>query len=94
MNGKIQGLIDNMNMLADRYHKPMIVAELSQPFTMERLCGLRRSDTGAEKGLCNKACIGGADGISGNERRTVRIYGAFLKGSCRVKDGLGIGYFY
>lgn len=93
-NGKIKDLTDNMNALAKRYGKKMIVVEVAQPFTME--------DYASYEGLASE-CRKGAAAKPENTKEleypaTKQGQSAFMKNFLeeigKVKGGLGMGYFY
>lgn len=93
-NGRIKGLTDNMNVLAKRYGKKMIVVEVSQPFTTEDYSLYEGLGPDERKGAAAKwektleleypATVQG-------QREFMRD---FLKEIGQIKDGLGAGYFY
>ena len=93
-NGKIQGLIDNMNMLADRYGKPMIVAEVSQPFTMEDYADYEGLTPEQRKGYATKPALVEQMEYPATVEGQMAFMKHFLKEIAAVKNGLGIGYFY
>ena len=93
-NGKIEGLINTMNALADRYGKEMIVAEVSQPFTMEDYADDEKLAPEERKGYA--AGPGNAGGLeypatAEGQRAFLERFLAELE---TVKKGLGKGYFY
>lgn len=93
-NGEIKGLIDNMNVLAKRYGKEMIVVEVSQPFTTE--------DYASYEGLEPEQRKGAAARVEKTREleypATVQGQSAFMKRFLKeigqVEKGLGAGYFY
>ncbi len=93
-DGPLDGLIANMDMLAESYGKPMIVAEVSCPFTTE--------DYASREGLLpeqRKGAAARADLLKDMEY-PVSVEGQqkfmedFLKKISQVKKHLCIGYFY
>lgn len=93
-NGKIEGLIDNMNALADRYGKEMIVTEVSQPFTMEDYADYEKLAPEERKGYAAKP----ENAVGLEYPATAEGQRAFMEKLLeelgKVKKGLGKGYFY
>lgn len=93
-NGEIKGLIDNMNILADRYGKEMIVAEVSQPFTMEDYARYEGLSPEERKGYAAKPEKATALEYPATAEGQRAFMEKFLEELGTVKHGLGIGYFY
>lgn len=93
-NGKIQGLIDNMNMLADRYGKRMIVVEVSQPFTTQDYADYEGLTDEQRKGPAAKPALAAKLEYPATVEGQCAFMEQFIKGVSTVNKGLGIGYFY
>lgn len=93
-NGKIQGLIDNMNMLAGRYGKEMIVAEVAQPFTVEDYASREGLAPEERKGYATKPELVAQLEYPATVEGQCAFMERFMKEVAAVKDGLGVGYFY
>lgn len=93
-NGKMQGLIDNMNMLAGRYGKPMVVVEVSQPFTVEDYAAYEGLAPEQRKGYAAKPALTEKLEYPATVEGQRAFMERFIREVAAVKDGLGIGYFY
>ncbi|HBA68507.1 MAG TPA: glycosyl hydrolase [Lachnospiraceae bacterium] len=93
-NGGLKGLTDNMNVLADRYGKEMIVAEVSQPFTMEDYGSYEGLAPEERKGYAAKPENTGALEYPATAEGQCAFMERFLEELGKVKGGLGSGYFY
>ena len=93
-NGKIAGLIDNMNALADRYGKEMIVAEVSQPFTMEDYAGYEKLAPEKRKGYAARPENAAGLEYPATAEGQRAFLERFLAELEAVKGGLAKGYFY
>lgn len=93
-NGKIEGLIDNMNALADRYGKEMIVAEVSQPFTMRDYADYEKLAPEKRKGYAARPGNAGGLEYPATEEGQRAFMERFMEELGKVKRGLGKGYFY
>lgn len=93
-NGKIKGLVDNMNALADRYGKEMIVVEVSQPFTMEDYADYEKLAPEERKGYAAKPANSKELEYPATAEGQKAFMENFLRALGEVKQGLGRGYFY
>lgn len=93
-NGKLEGLIDNMNALADRYGKEMIVAEVSQPFTLKDYASYEGLKPDQRKGAAVKPDKTRELEFPATVEGQSAFMKKFLEEISQVKKGLGIGYFY
>ncbi|MCI8570313.1 MAG: glycosyl hydrolase [Lachnospiraceae bacterium] len=93
-NGRIKGLIENMNALADRYGKRMIVVEVSQPFTMEDYGLYEGLLPEQRKGSAVKPEKAGKLEYPATKKGQQDFMEQFLQELSNIKDGLGAGYFY
>lgn len=93
-NGAMKGLIDNMNLLARRYGKPMIVAEVSQPFTMEDYASYEGLAPEKRKGAAAKPALEKNLEYPATKQGQTLFMEKFMEEVAAVEDGLGIGYFY
>lgn len=93
-NGKMEGLIDNMNALAGRYGKEMIVVEVAHPFTMEDYADYEKLGPEERKGYAAKPENSGGLEYPATPEGQRAFMEEFLKRLGEVKQGLGKGYFY
>ena len=93
-NGNMQGLIDNMNMLAARYGKPMVVVEVSQPFTLEDYAEYEGLAQEQRKGYAAKPSLARELEYPATVEGQCAFMERLIREVAAVKDGLGIGYFY
>ena len=93
-NGEIKGLIDNMNSLADRYGKEMVVAEVSHPFTMEDYTYHEELEPGQRKGYATKPDLVKKMEYTATMEGQYAFIKKFIEEIASIKKGLCIGYFY
>ncbi len=93
-NNGIRGLAENMNLLAERYGKEMIVAEVAQPFTMEDYARREGLAPDERKGYAAKPELGAKLEYPPTIDGQCRFMERFLAEVSGVRDGLGRGYFY
>lgn len=93
-NGELKGLIDNMNLLAKRYGKPIVVAEVAQPFTMEDYADYEGLKPEERKGAAAKPALLKRLEYPATEEGQVLFMRKFIEGIAAVENGLGAGYFY
>lgn len=93
-NNEIRGLIDNMNILAERYGKKMIVVEVAQPFTMEDYASREGLTPEERKGYATKPELAAKLEYPPTVEGQCAFLEKFMKEVAEVKDGLGAGYFY
>ena len=93
-NGNIQGLVDNMNMLAVRYGKPMVVVEVSQPFTLEDYAEYEGLAQEQRKGYAAKPSLARELEYPATAEGQCAFMERLIREVAAVKDGLGMGYFY
>lgn len=93
-NGKLKGLIDNMNSLAKRYGKEMIVAEVSHPFTMADYATYEGLEPEKRKGYATKPELVEKMEYPSTIEGQYAFMKNFIEGLESVTENLGIGYFY
>lgn len=93
-NNGIRGLADNMNFLAERYGKEMVVAETAHPFTMEDYASREGLGPGERKGYAAKPELAAKLEYPPTVEGQCRFMERFMEEVAGVKGGLGKGYFY
>ncbi len=93
-NGAMKGLIDNMNLLAGRYGKPLVVAEVSHPFTMEDYASCEGLAPEERKGAAAKPALEKNLEYPATKEGQALFMKKLMEEVAAVEDGLGIGYFY
>lgn len=93
-NGRMEGLIDNMNALAERYGKEMILVEVSQAFTLEDYAEYEKRMPEERKGPAAKPENAGELEYPATVEGQRAFMERLLTELEKVKKGLGKGYFY
>ena len=78
-HGSLQMLNDNMNDIAERYGKDLVIAEVSMGYTMEDYKNYEKLSDEDRKGICDQTGACGEDRISDDKAGSVRFYGRFLE---------------
>ena len=77
-HGSLQMLNDNMNDIAERYGKDLVIAEVSMGYTMEDYKITKLSDE-ERKGICEQTGACGKIEYPMTKPGSVRFHGRFLK---------------
>lgn len=93
-NGPISGLINNMNDLAERYGKEMIVAEVSMGHTMKDYASYEKLEPSQRKGMATKPHLVKKVPYPMSEKGQADFMKDFMTQVANVKNGLGRGFFY
>lgn len=93
-HGTLQMLEDNMNDIAGRYGKDLIVAEVSMGYTMEDYKEYEKLPDEERKGYATKASLVGKIEYPMTVQGQSDFMSDFLQRISRIKDGKGRGFFY
>lgn len=93
-NGAISGLIDNMNLLAKRYGKQIVVAEVSQPFTMGDYASYEKLAPQERKGAAAKPILEQNLEYPATKEGQALFMKKLVEEIKTIENDLGIGYFY
>jgi len=93
-HGTLQMLEDNMNDLAERYGKDLIVAEVSMGFTMEGYKTFEQLEDSQRKGYATKPELIEKIEYPMTIQGQCDFMKDFLNRIARIKNGKGKGFFY
>lgn len=93
-NGDVKGLIGNLNDLAVRYGKELVIAEVAMPFTLEDYAEREGLPLDKRKGMCTTpefiANIPYPITVNGQ----MQFMKEFMEETAGVTDGKCLGFFY
>lgn len=93
-HGTLDMLTDNMNDIAERYGKELIVAEVSMGYTMEDYGAYERLNDAERKGYATKPALVEKLAYPMTKQGQYDFMEDFLTRLCQVKGGRGRGFFY
>lgn len=93
-HGSLQKLEDNMNDIAERYGKEMIIAEVSMGFTMEDYKDYEQLSDDERKGYATRPALVEKIDYPMTKQGQYDFMQDFLHRISHIKGGLGKGFFY
>lgn len=93
-HGSLADLENNMNDIAVRYNKELIVAEVSMGFTMEDYASYEKLKPSQRKGMATKPELVAKIEYPMTKQGQADFMADFLKRIANVPNGLGKGFFY
>lgn len=93
-HGTLQMLKDNMEAAALRYHKKMLVTEVSSGFTLKDYKEYEKLEDGQRKGMAANAELAAKVPYPMTEQGQADFMADFLKTVCETPDGLCKGFCY
>lgn len=93
-HGTLDMLTDNMNDIAERYGKELIVAEVSMGYTMEDYASYEKLPEHERKGYATRAALVEKIEYPMTKQGQYDFMEDFLHRISHIKGGLGKGFFY
>lgn len=93
-HGTLQMLSDNMNDIAVRYRKKLIVAEVSMGFTMEDYAAYEKLPAGERKGMATKPALAAKVPYPMTKQGQCDFMQDLMQVIKDVPDGAGCGFYY
>ena len=94
LHGSLADLEHNMKDLAKRYHKEMIIAEVSMGYTMEDYAKYEKLEPGKRKGMATKPSLVKGIDYPMTKKGQADFMQDLMTRLVKLPDGLGRGFFY
>lgn len=93
-HGSLQMLNDNMNDIAERYGKDLVIAEVSMGYTMEDYASCEKLSAEERKGYATKPALVEKIEYPMTRQGQYDFMEDFLNRISHIRDGKGKGFFY